>query len=615
MKMKTSPKFWLTTALLLCIVSMLGASLVQTNFGKVTVKDMRWETASGEMMSALLFVPDNATAKTPAPAIVTSHGWYNNREMQDMNYVEYARRGYVVMSIDMYGHGNSDILSIAQTKTRATGFTDAVELVASLPYVDKAKIGVTGHSNGARAANYAIDDDNLKAKPLIHALLMVANDPTYVDANGKYVNKYGTRDVGVVAALEDEFFFRVKQADGSMSAPRDYINQATAQSFLNFGVDPAKLEKRASYTIYTSNMSGIDPLRVIYTPNEDHPWNTISTSVLNSEVEFFQAALGAPIPLPGTNQVYQWKEIFNILGLIGFGMFLVSFAKVLLGASYFSSLKAAGTVAIQPAPTGKSKVWLWVSLALGTIFSGWMYLSISFWTGTLRPVYFFTQAPTFFVGMWAMLVGFFTVGLILVGHFFFGGKQSGLSLKDRGLAIGWANLWKTIVLAFVVVVGAFAIVFAADYLFKVDFRFWVVAIKAFTPDKFGIILHYLPFFLIYFVFNSIAINSFNYVLIGKKEWVNIAVLAVFNALAPIIILIVQYVYFFSVGKSFTEAVMNPAVSNIYGLWLIPFLVTLPFAAVLSRMLYKVTRNPYLAGLIMALAITVISCTNTLTQLP
>ena len=96
---------------------------------------------------------NNATAKTPAPAIVTSHGWYNNREMQDMNFVEYARRGYVVMSIDMYGHGNSDTLYTPEIAPHATGMTDAVKLMAALPYVDKTKIGITGHSNGARAAN------------------------------------------------------------------------------------------------------------------------------------------------------------------------------------------------------------------------------------------------------------------------------------------------------------------------------------------------------------------------------------------------------------------------------------------------------------------------------
>ncbi len=62
MKKKPSPSYWLTIALVLCVVSMLGANFVQTNGGTVTVKDLAWETPSGQMMSALLFVPNTATA-------------------------------------------------------------------------------------------------------------------------------------------------------------------------------------------------------------------------------------------------------------------------------------------------------------------------------------------------------------------------------------------------------------------------------------------------------------------------------------------------------------------------------------------------------------------------
>jgi dienelactone hydrolase len=612
MKINRSPKFWLTIALALCVISMLGASYVQTNGGSVTVKDLRWETPSGKLMSALLFVPANATVKTPAPAIVAAHGWYNNREMQDMNFVEYSRRGYVVMAIDMYGHGNSDVLT-GNAATRATGMTDAVELMATLPYVDKTKIGVTGHSNGARAANYAVDDDNAKAKPLIAAVLMVANDPTYKDANGKYYDKYGNRDVAVVASQFDEFFFRLKQADGSMSKPADYINQPTAQSFLNFGIDPATGgEVRKAGVLYTKNNGAVDPIRAIYTPYEIHPWNTVSSNVLNFSVTFFQAALGAPNPIPGTDQVWQYKAIFNVIGLVGFGMFVLAFAMVLLQTSFFSTLKAGEVVVAQPAPTGKSKAWFWVSLVLAAFVSGFSYLYLPALVNTpgFRPV-FFLQAPVFFIGVWAVTNGLFAAVLMLIGWFFFGGKS--VSLKDRGITLSLSKLWKTILLALAVVAGAYAIVFVSDYMFKVDFRVWVIAVKAFTPDKFGIILMYLPFFLVFYVLHSVAVNSFNYVNQGK-EWINVAVLALFTTLGALAYVVIQYVTFFSTGKSWTE-VMNPAISNIYGIWLFPVLLFFPLAVIFDRQLYKVTRNPYLGGITFALLMTIIACTNTLGQLP
>lgn len=110
MKLKKNAKFWVAVALIICLISSIGAYVVQTNSGHVTIKELSVETESGLLLDALLLVPETATAENPAPAIVTSHGWFNNKEMQDLNYVEYARRGYVVISISMYGHGDSEII-------------------------------------------------------------------------------------------------------------------------------------------------------------------------------------------------------------------------------------------------------------------------------------------------------------------------------------------------------------------------------------------------------------------------------------------------------------------------------------------------------------------------
>ena len=46
-KGKKSAGFWLCISLIICLISCIGASMIQTNFGKVTVKDLRFETESG----------------------------------------------------------------------------------------------------------------------------------------------------------------------------------------------------------------------------------------------------------------------------------------------------------------------------------------------------------------------------------------------------------------------------------------------------------------------------------------------------------------------------------------------------------------------------------------
>lgn len=597
--------FWFWLAIIVMVVSVLGASFVQTAGGKITVKDLRWETPTGKLMSALLFVPNTATAENPAPAIITSHGWYNNREMQDMNFVEYARRGYVVMSIDMYGHGNSDDLGPdANFSTRATGMTDAVELIAALPYVDSSRIGVTGHSNGARAANLAVDDDNLKENQLISAVLLVANDANYVDENKAYYNKYGNRDVAIVAARFDEFFFRVPNAEGVRSAPGEYINQVTAQSFLNYGIDPAEGEVRTDNTFYTKSIDGKEAIRAIYAPYQIHPWNTISSKVVNFSVNFFERALGAPNPIPSNQQVWQWKAIFNFIGMVGFIIFVWAFTRVLLETKYFSTLKAEKIVEAAPAPEGKAKIWFWASLALGAFVSFFSYLKLPALLATFRPA-FANQRPVFFIAMWAAVNGLFTLILILIGKKMFGSRA------DRGARIWGNKLLKTILLALAVVAGSFLIVFTADYLLKVDFRLWVIPLKAFPPNKFDEILRYAPFFLFFYIIHSVSVNCFNYVKQGK-EWINVAVLSLATVGGALFYVILQYATFFITGKSWTEQLATP-VSNIYGIWLFPILVYFPLAVMLDRAIYKVTKNPYIGGIIFGLIMAIIAATNTLTN--
>lgn len=599
--------FWLALSLVLMVVSALGASIVQTSAYTVTVKDMNWETASGQSLSAMLFKPNNVSADNPAPAIVVSHGWWNNAEMQDANYVELARRGYVVVSIDMYGHGDSDYLKYADLTLGGTGMYDAVKLVADLPYVDKDKIGVSGHSNGARAANFSVALDNEADTPLIAAVLLVDNDAVYTDAEGALTNIYGTRDTGVVADQYDEFFFRSYSPEGAvLTPPREYIGTPNAQSFLHYGTDDTS-DVREAGEVYTDGEGGA--MRVVYTPAETHPWGTISKTTVASQVSFFEQAFGAPNPIEATTQVWQIKEAFTTLGLIGFGIFLVAFARALLGTRAFAGLKYEGTTELA-ATSRKGHAWFWGGLVVSALFSGISYILLS-QSPVMGGIAFnvvptiFTQGAVFFIATWAAINGVAGLIIMIVSYLLFG-KKNGLDLRASGVLPGWRKFFHGIGLGAVVVASAFGIVFVLNYFLETDFRLWVIAIKTFGPDKLFIALLYVPFFLVYFLANSVAINAFNRFTIRGKEWGNTAVLALFNSLAPIVLVVAQYTHFFITGYTI------PGFGGIFSIWLFPVIVILAVAAVVSRKLYRATNNPYVGGFIMAATVTLISVSNTLT---
>ncbi|MDP9843986.1 alpha/beta hydrolase [Streptosporangium lutulentum] len=595
--------FWLALSLVLCLISGIGASFVQTAGGSVTIKDMRWETRSGHLLSALLFKPDSATAERKAPAVVVSHGWYNTREMQDLNFVELARRGYVVVSIDMYGHGNSDYLPEGTEAVGGTGMYDAVRLVSDLPYVDASKIGVSGHSFGARAVNFSVAEDNAAPAPLIAAALLVDNDPTYRDPETKqYANIYGTRDVGLIQAQYDEFFFRSRDADGNVvTVPRDYPSTPNAQSFLHFGADPAQVtDKRVAGQVYDQNGA----MRVLYSLNQTHPWGHTSATAADRQIQFFQQALGAPNPIAAGSQVWQFKVAFNTLGLIGFGIFLVAFAQALLGTRAFAGLRNTAVAEAVPT-TRKGLAWFWGGLVVAAVVSAFSYVWLSQRVDDFAPAGLPQEAP-YFIGLWAAVNG--VVGLIIMALAYrLFGRGNGQDLRALGVLPGWRAFFHGIGLALTVVVAAFALVFVVDYFFTTDFRLWVVAVKTFTPDKIGIALLYLPLFLIYFFANSLAINSFNRFTLRGKEGLNTAVLVLFNSLAPLVLVIVQYGTFFVTGD------LVDGFGGIYSIWLFPVVVILAVAAVVSRKIYRTTGNPYIGGFINAAVVVLISVTNTLTM--
>jgi len=138
------------------LISSFLASQVQSSGGKVQVRDIKIPTQNGQWLVADLFKPKSATSDDPAPFVVVVPGFQRSKEALANISLELARRGIVVASIDPYAQGRSS----ASTSTRAAttegyGMFAVVDYAASssnLNYIDKSRIGATGHSAGGNAA-------------------------------------------------------------------------------------------------------------------------------------------------------------------------------------------------------------------------------------------------------------------------------------------------------------------------------------------------------------------------------------------------------------------------------------------------------------------------------
>ena len=148
-------KTLIALASLILLFSYL-ASLFLTSFGSVEVKSLRLDTQNGQYIIYDLYKPKTATKDSKAPFIAIIPGFQRSKEALSNIAIELSRRGYVIALIDPYAQGlsSSSFSRRAATKEGYGMFAlvDYVYDTSILNYVDKGKIGVTGHSAGGLAA-------------------------------------------------------------------------------------------------------------------------------------------------------------------------------------------------------------------------------------------------------------------------------------------------------------------------------------------------------------------------------------------------------------------------------------------------------------------------------
>lgn len=155
------------------------------------------------------------------------------------------------------------------------------------------------------------------------------------------------------------------------------------------------------------------------------------------------------------------------------------------------------------------------------------------------------------------------------------------------------------------------LVFISDYLFLTDFRLWCfITIRAFAPMHFATIAKYLVFWLVYYIALSVATNGFNFVQLGKSNWLSTLVQMFFVFIGPEIMIGVQYITFYNKGFLWSE--LTHLGGSITGIWLYPIVFMLPLAVFVCSKIYKKSKNPYIGGIIMGILACVVSVTNTLT---
>ena len=422
--------------------------------GGVQVQDVRFAGTGGMPMSGLLYIPRNATQAHPAPGILAVHGYINSRETQDGFAIAFARAGYVVLALDQTGHGYSG----GAVAANGFGGPDGLRYLRGLDVVDPANIGLEGHSMGGWAALSAA-----AAMPDGYKAMVLEGSGT-----GIFGTPPGTpdfpRNLAVVFSRYDEF------SNLMWNVPR--------------GADVGKSEKLKALfgtagdvvadTLYGDIANGT--ARRLYTPVTTHPGDHISPTAIANAVDWFGRTLKGGAAK--SDSYWLWKEAGTAIAFIGFVFLMLGAFDLYLRLPLFLDLPQTP----EPVREYRGPGWWLLAVAFALIPVIDFYPFMALGQSILPPSRYLPQSITNQVLVWAALNALIT----LIAGRLIQGPRMRYNFSSRG----------AIRIAMLTAATGYLALLLSDFLFKTDFRFWVVGLKLLSPRQFGWFLAYvIPFTL------------------------------------------------------------------------------------------------------------------------
>ncbi|MFT4842969.1 MAG: hypothetical protein ACI8UD_000975 [Planctomycetota bacterium] len=587
------------------------ASRVQNSFGSVQVRGISLPTHNGQWLTADLYKPRTATSANKAPLVVVVPGFQRSKEALGNVAIELSRRGIVVIAIDPYAQGNSSSSMRSKSATKEGygmfAVVDYVHDTNNLNYVDKQRIGVTGHSAGGnaaiRGASYFGKIATKTGKPSkLHSVFVSGYMLTMKDTVLQHVRS----NVGASYALYDEGAYRNENQNGDMR------NAPEALRLVRSGLAEGVVIEQIEVGRYYGNKQS-RTLRVMHNEPLLHPFQPYSPEATANQLQFFGDVFDLEPELAVHDQVWHWKELLTLVSLVAALLMLMPLARCLLRLPVFTSL-VQQVPAPQPRPAGAGKKVFWFVFALSGGIACASFIPLCEWSQEIfvdasqrRQTWFFPQRMNNAVMMWAVLNG--AVGFVLFfAVYAIVGRKHGIRAGMWGAGIRIGAFLKTGVLAVLLWASFFSLLTLVHYLFHVDYRFVFLGVRTFRAELLLLLPMYLPMFFVFFLANSLRMNGamrFE----GQSEWRSLLLGGLANTLGLLLILVMQYVTQWATGTVFwTDSWLY--VNLLFGV--VPIMFLLPL---FNRWFFRMTGRIYLGPMTTCLVFVTILLSNTVCYLP
>ena len=548
------PLSLLLILLAVIFVCMGVADSIQRSGGNVQIELGTIETPQGNL-TYKLYRPVSASSASPAPGVLLLHGYQNDRETSAAYAVELARRGVVVLALDEYGHGSTDIsmihrgyvnhkvtvtygqdseadgtyVSIGGAKRyklmmnfsnlsffdphysadsdgntitdSSMGGISAYAYLAGMDCVDPTRLAVSGHSMGTWASwsvsaaySGAVDAQGRDISP--KATVLQCGElfrKSVYDSDNIHFN-----NVLLLQAKYDEFsYFR----DYENIVSDDLLRSDLRTEFL--GCTPQEAAWNTTYGSFSDGSA-----RRMELLNTNHRLTTHNRRGMAAAIDWLTQAIGIETSLSSTDHVFLVKEWLVFLAMLCGVASTLPLMELLFQVPFFASLRQS--LPNRPERVKTEAKW-WKGAIITMLIAAFTYPFMTPLGHGLLPLpegIFRMTIGNGFLSWYLLLIVIMLVTTVLSWR---GSKKRGAPLDyiDLGLSspgkekrIDWALCGKSALLAACMVGFVYLLVILCQALFKLDFRFIWPFFKGFSLPRFGQFLVYLPVFSLFFLLNN-----------------------------------------------------------------------------------------------------------------
>jgi pimeloyl-ACP methyl ester carboxylesterase len=549
--------------LVLGIIIMLSGTImaasVQNGFGSTAVTEVDFQAADGSMIHSTLQKPNYATNTDPLPGVVVIHGIHQNKEWLMAFGIELARRGFVVLTIDVNGHGNSE--------TGTGSGIAALDYITSLDYVDNTQIGLIGHSLGGGVSWHALNESSV----YIRALVLV-----------------GARFQSNMSYIPNTLL-----ATGTFDSLSSYPNNP---ELLDPWFNVTGVVSDTTYGDFASNTAR----RAVF-PSTNHLFETIDSVIISESVEWMKNSLKGGVEdehwIASTSLLYPIWLVGGLVGLIGALLTIFPLIAILLDTPLFSDLKGEPTG--EPA-TKKSFYRYGIVYGLIGVITFFPFLIVGLLLSFAIPF-----PASYGLPVMSWMFGSGLVALLILFVILRIRRKKGSSTPTLRELFGTGEqkpifvLLKTLVLTLIVFGWLYVWTLFVDLGLALDLRSFLPGLHDLTLAQAGLVPLYFVVFLFYFLIEGTWLTG---IMLPESSgtWTKVQLIwtvkSVLIKTIPYLILIA----FEFVGGFLAGAPLVPDMIGFSWLFFYAFAPWFAVCTVITMFAYRVTGNRWLGAMVNAL---------------